>query len=86
MSAWWRAFLIAMGIYLLTRVVVIGWAYATPQDRSQANVEWWSSNPLVRWDAGHYASIAHSGYPLQICDTTAFFPAYPLAVRFLQLA
>jgi hypothetical protein len=35
---------------------------------------------LDRWDAGWYIGIAHSGYAS--IDSHAFFPAYPLLIRF----
>ena len=36
---------------------------------------------LVRWDAGHYLTIAMDGY---IYPNMAFFPLYPLLVKFLN--
>lgn len=78
---WHKAALAGIGIFLLSRVFVIGWAHLAPQDRTQVNIPWWSPNPLVRWDSGHYGGICNQGYPREINDTAAFFPAYPLLCR-----
>lgn len=77
----------AVAGFLLTRVVVWVAAYAAPQDRARPDAagKWWSDVPLMRWDGGHYGHIQRLGYPPQINDTTAFFPAYPLLSRPLML-
>lgn len=46
---------------------------------------WSALDPLVRWDAYWYLSIAEVGYVVETKHATqqnvAFFPAYPLAIR-----
>lgn len=74
---------IAIGIYLLSRVLVSLVAWTAPQHREGRGAfpAWWSDVPLVRWDGGHYRYILEHGYPPEINDTVAFFPAYPLLCR-----
>lgn len=69
---------LAVGFYLLTRIIVVAAAILAPQHRDRPQFSWWPANPLIRWDAGHYWGILVNGYPLEINDTTAFFPLYPL--------
>ncbi len=77
---WW----LALGGFVLTRLVVLIAAWTAPQDRSQTGPDWWSDWPLLRWDAGHYLGILREGYPATINDTVAFFPAYPLTAAALR--
>lgn len=79
-----HGFWIAPAVYLLTRVVVFFVAYTAPQHRDRPDgPEWWSHQPLMRWDGGSYAAIAIGGYPPgpPVPSTVAFFPAYPLLTR-----
>jgi hypothetical protein len=74
-------------------VVLIAACYApqdrTPEERAkwadngcaQQNPEWWPTVPLITWDAGHYLEIMRNGYPRELRDTAAFFPAHPLLAR-----
>jgi hypothetical protein len=41
----------------------------------------------MRWDGGWYATISHTGYSFTpgAMSSVAFFPAYPLAMRLVQL-
>ena len=87
----------AVGVFLATRLVILIAAYTAPQDRTpeerakwakhacaQQDPEWWPAVPLVTWDAGHYLEIMRNGYPRELRDTAAFFPAYPLLARALE--
>lgn len=76
-----RAVPIVIGIFVLTRVMAVIVAYAAPQHRDRPQFDWWSDNPLMRWDAGHYLTILTRGYSKTINDTTAFFPLYPIVAR-----
>src|SRR6185295_6512232 len=38
--------------------------------------------PLARWDSVWYLAIANDGYPADDVRRAAFFPLYPLLVRF----
>lgn len=40
----------------------------------------WAVDLWGRWDGGRFLQIAHSGYAGS-GESTAFFPAYPLAIR-----
>jgi len=40
----------------------------------------WAVDVWGRWDSGWFLAIAHHGY-VGLSDSTAFFPAYPLAMR-----
>jgi hypothetical protein len=76
-----HGFWIAIAFFVATRVVIWTVALTTPQDRNRPDIQFWSAVPMLRWDGGHYGQIMSHGYPAQICDTTAFFPLYPLVSR-----
>lgn len=77
-----RGLLRALGAYAMIRLIVFAAALTAPVGGERPNVKaWWTGVPTVRWDAGHYRYILEHGYPPQINDTVAFFPAYPLLCR-----
>lgn len=73
----------AIAVFALTRIVVMTAAVTAPQhrDRADSPTSWWSPVPTVRWDAGHYRQILMNGYPPEVTDTAAFFPAYSLIAK-----
>lgn len=75
------AWIWALAIFVATRALVLATAWLAPQNSALTQPDWSSDIPLLRWDAGHYLRILRVGYSDQIDDTTAFFPAYPLAAR-----
>lgn len=87
---WWKAFLVILPIFLLTRVVFLMLTYfgmilfTVPNYSHQAL----SLGTLVRswyhWDAIWYAAIASKGYVNP--EYAAFFPLYPLLERIVGLA
>jgi Gpi18-like mannosyltransferase len=83
-SPWRRAWLtglatwaIAYLSYLLLNAVF--WTMAT--EKAPPLVEFF--NVWNRWDTGHYITIATTGYNPNT-ENTAFFPLYPLLMRFLD--
>lgn len=77
---YWRVGLLLLtyfGTLIYPKVLNIG-----PQAEGlEKNVSYLGS--LVQWDGGHYLNIAKFGY--QISEETAFFPLYPLFIKFLSL-
>lgn len=77
---YWRAGLLLLtyfGTLIYPKVLNIGF----PAEGFEKNLNYLES--LVQWDGGHYLSIAKYGY--QISEETAFFPLYPLFIKFLSL-
>lgn len=83
-SPWRRAWLtglatwaIAYSSYLILNAVF--WTVGT--EKAPPLVEFF--NVWNRWDTGHYITIATTGYNPHT-ENTAFFPLYPLLMRFLD--
>ncbi|MEP0843007.1 MAG: glycosyltransferase family 39 protein [Phycisphaerae bacterium] len=80
----------ALTAFAVTRAVIWAAACTAPQDRGRPqSPREWSHVPTIRWDAGHYARILKTGYPLENgglpsgagVEVLAFFPLYPLTAR-----
>lgn len=81
---------LALGATLLTwSMVTLGRRLMRQMNTSGAAELWphkWLLHGLIRWDSGWYAGIALDGYwyrPGEQCPV-AFFPGYPMAVRFMS--
>jgi hypothetical protein len=95
-AAAWPPWVQVLAIYAATRFVA--WVITERTARFQPANGWSGQNPayldFVRiWDGVWYSSIVESGYPLPlpvdaagkaVQSEWAFFPAYPLLVRFLR--
>lgn len=88
----WSRWLPPVLAYLVVQLV-----YVLVADR--AGFVWWSVESRVRWDSGHYLTIAQSGYevfrcgedpslawyaPDDWCGNTGWFPLYPYLIRGLS--
>ncbi|MBX6748735.1 MAG: glycosyltransferase family 39 protein [Micromonosporaceae bacterium] len=83
-SPWRRAWLAGLGTWLIAFVSylllnAVFWTMAT--EKAPPLVEFF--NVWNRWDTGHYITIATTGYN-PLTENTAFFPLYPLLMRYLD--
>jgi hypothetical protein len=72
-----------LGIYLATRLLFLGVSACA---RVLVTPSPGLSDLLSRWDAAYYITLATRGYPKGdvLSPNDAFFPLYPLSVRFLD--
>jgi len=87
----WKCVSTVLLAFLLTRLMIVVVIYFSAK-MIPANTGW-AYNPrnlipngLIRWDSPWYIDIAQNGYQLdRPVNTTAWFPLYPLLIRFTSL-
>lgn len=80
-------FLLAIAAFILIRLLVLGAAEVLYDPASaEAQKVTHPDVKMLRWDSGYYREIADPGYPtdVDVPPHIAFFPLYPLTVRYMM--